>query len=80
MLSSNQVSAAAMTYASDEKWRPFNCFFVRVGLKTYQHPCKANLLFVPRSIQNTQIPYDHNVEFLKVKPFVTYSYRYALKG
>ena len=25
--SSNQVSAAAMTSASDEKWRPFNCFF-----------------------------------------------------
>ena len=25
---SNQVSAAAMTSASDEKWRPFNCFSV----------------------------------------------------
>jgi len=24
---SNQVSAAAITSASDEKWRPFNCFF-----------------------------------------------------
>ena len=24
---SNQVSAAVMTSASDEKWRPFNCFF-----------------------------------------------------
>ena len=24
---SNQVSAAAMTSASDEKWRPFSCFF-----------------------------------------------------
>ena len=24
---SNQVSAAAMTSASDEKWRPFDCFF-----------------------------------------------------
>ena len=24
---SNQVSEAAMTSASDEKWRPFNCFF-----------------------------------------------------
>jgi len=29
---SNQVSAAAMTSASDEKWRPFNCFFSRVAL------------------------------------------------
>jgi len=28
-----------MTPASDEKWRPFNCFFSRVGLRTYQHPC-----------------------------------------
>jgi len=35
---SNQVSAAAMTSASDEKWRPFNCFLSRIGLKTYQHP------------------------------------------
>ena len=25
---SNQVSIAAMTSASDEKWRPFNCFFL----------------------------------------------------
>jgi len=29
MLSSNQVSAAAMTSASEEKWRPFNCFSVQ---------------------------------------------------
>ena len=36
---SNQVSAAAMTSASDEKWRLFNCFLSRVGLRTYQHPC-----------------------------------------
>jgi len=27
-----------MTSASDETWRPFNCFFSRVGLRTYQHP------------------------------------------
>jgi len=39
---SNHVSAAAMTSASDEKWRPFNCFFSRVGLRTYQHPCSAS--------------------------------------
>ena len=36
---SNQVSEAAVTSASEEKWRPFNCFFNRVGLRTYQHPC-----------------------------------------
>ena len=35
---SNQVSAAAMSSASDEKWRPFNCFFSRVGLRTYSTP------------------------------------------
>ena len=34
---SNQVSAAAVTSTSDEKWRPFNCFFNRFGLRTYQH-------------------------------------------
>ena len=28
----------AMTSTSDEKWRPFNCFFSRIGLTTYQHP------------------------------------------
>ena len=28
-----------MTSASDEKLRPFSCFFSRVGLRTYQHPC-----------------------------------------
>ena len=33
-----------MTSASDEKWRPFNCFFSRVGLLTYQHPCKIYIL------------------------------------
>jgi len=36
--SSNQISAAASTSASDEKWRPLNCFISRVGLRTYQHP------------------------------------------
>jgi len=29
---SSQVSAAAMTSASEEKWRPSNCFLSRVGL------------------------------------------------
>ena len=28
-----------MTSASDAKWRPFSCFFSRVWLRTYQHPC-----------------------------------------
>ena len=39
---SNQVSTAAMTSTSDEKWWPFNCFFSRVGLRTYQHPCNKS--------------------------------------
>ena len=42
---SNQVFAAAMTSASDEKWRPFNCFFSGVGLRTYQHPCTRQYSF-----------------------------------
>ena len=41
MLSIHQVSAAAMISASDEKWGPFNSFFSRVGLRTYQHPCTS---------------------------------------
>ena len=28
-----------MPSALKEKWRPFNCFFSRVGLRTYQRPC-----------------------------------------
>jgi hypothetical protein len=28
-----------MTSASEEKWQTFNCFFILVGLRTYQHPC-----------------------------------------
>jgi hypothetical protein len=28
---SNQVFAAAVTSASEEKWRPFNCFLVGSG-------------------------------------------------
>jgi len=39
---SNQVSAVAVTSALDEKWRPFNCFFSRLGLRTYQHPLYKN--------------------------------------
>ena len=35
---SNQVSAAAMTSASDEKWRPFNCFFQSVRAKDLSAP------------------------------------------
>jgi len=35
---SNQVSAAAMTSALEEKWRPFNGFFSPFRLRTYQHP------------------------------------------
>jgi len=42
---SSQVSAAAVTSASDEKWRPFNCFFSRVGLRTYQHLCSCRIVF-----------------------------------
>ena len=30
---------ATMTPASDEKWRPFNCFFNRVWLRIYRHAC-----------------------------------------
>ena len=39
---SNHFSAAATNSASDENWRPFNCFYIRVGLRTYQHPCTSS--------------------------------------
>jgi len=32
-------SPRQQTSASDENWRPFNRFFSRMGLRTYQHPC-----------------------------------------
>jgi hypothetical protein len=41
---SNQVSAAAMTSASDEKWRLFNCFFQSGRAKDLSSP--LYLLFV----------------------------------
>ena len=43
---SNRISASAMTSASDEEWRPFNCFFSRVGLRIYQHPSKFKNNFI----------------------------------
>jgi len=36
-----------MTSASEEKWRPFNCFFRRVGLRTSQHSCTILLNCTP---------------------------------
>ena len=33
-----------MTSASDKKWRPFNFFFSRVGLRTYQYRCTISWL------------------------------------
>ena len=36
---SNGVSAAAITFTSEEKGRPSIVFFSRVGLRTYQQPC-----------------------------------------
>ena len=46
---SNQVFSAAMTSTSDEKWRTLNCFFSKVGLRTYQHPSKNTAIY-PRRV------------------------------
>ena len=46
---SNHFSAAAMTSASDEKWRPFNCFF---------SPGRAKDLSAPH---NTEWPQKHSL-------------------
>ena len=40
-----------MTSASDEKWRPFNCFLSQVGLRTYQHP------YITSSLACLAVPY-----------------------
>jgi hypothetical protein len=34
-----------MTSSSDAKWPLFNCFFSRVGLRTYQQPCTYSILY-----------------------------------
>jgi hypothetical protein len=49
---SNQVSTAAMTSALNKKWLPFNCFFSRVGLRTYQHPC---ICTIEKGVRNIDI-------------------------
>ena len=43
-----------MTSVSGEKWRPFNCFFSRVGLRTCQHPCSIHHTITP---EPTTLPY-----------------------
>ena len=47
---SNQVSAAAVTFASDEKWRLFNCFFQSGRAKDLSAPLSTNIcnIFVLR--------------------------------
>ena len=49
---SNQVSTAVMTSASDEKWRSFNWFFSRIGLRPYQHPCRVPAVYSLMVSQN----------------------------
>ena len=43
---SNQVSAAAMTSTSDEKWRTFNCFFQSGRAKDLSAPLYNDPVFV----------------------------------
>jgi hypothetical protein len=52
-----------MTSASDEKWRSFNYFFSRLGLRTYQHPVEVHDLNVV-----TQLP----VQFLITVKYATH--------
>ena len=44
-----------MTFKSEEKWRPFNCFFSPVGLRTYHQPCSFN---ISQSTRYTQTSLD----------------------
>ena len=50
---SNQVSAAAMTSASDEKCRPFNCFFQSGRAKDLSAPLVTSSLLGSNIILNT---------------------------
>ena len=62
---SNQVSTAAMTSASEEKWRPFNCFFSRVGLRIYQHPCNVGQLSQCWNLGQHSLYSDYAVDWTK---------------
>jgi len=39
MLSVQPGLRGSNDFRAEEKWRYFNCFFSRLGLRTYQHPC-----------------------------------------
>jgi len=52
-----------MTSSSDEKWRPFNCFFSRVGLRTYQHPCTSRNVHIRKKLG--QYALTHNTRKIK---------------
>ena len=71
---SNQVSVAAMTSASDEKWRPFNCFFGRVGLRTYQHPCMCVIFKFPVKLHY----YTHILTLFIILCWLTAGFRHRL--
>ena len=58
---SNQVSAASMTFVSDEKWQTFNCFFSQVGIRTYQHSCMMRKFKTKPNLKNIRPQFRYNV-------------------
>ena len=61
-----------MTSSSDEKWRPFNCFFSQVGLRTYQHPCMYPRTDVPPA----QFARTQHVSVSALSVFVSLTYQF----
>ena len=74
---SNQFSMAAMTSTSDEKWRPFICFFSRFGLRTYQHPmylsgCQCETLVSHSEMQMCHAEISHHAFLYPLKLCIPY--------
>ena len=70
------MSAAAMTSASDEKWRPFNCLFSRVGLRTYQHPCITPLSDYLFTFNNVHVNSDTSHQHPCITPLSDYLFTF----
>ena len=60
-----------MTSASEKKWRPFNCFFSWVGLRTYQQPCTYSFTYLLTYSRSSVLP-EKLTGFQLVKKFPSY--------
>ena len=83
----NQVSAAAMTYAADEKWRPFSCFFqsrkqvvVRRGqIRRIWWVVKALEAQVGQFLLGCKCPVSRGIVVQEQDPLVTFPRHFSFK-